>query len=121
MLKLSESEALRKGRRHHLYEMAKNPSLPALIAGGRISISGHFEYLAVDGSIVAYQAWLEPALRFARVATLSPAGIKAAAVQPVVSPDQAKHFVNALLDLACALEGRIVPAKPANVINIAAE
>ena len=123
MVDLKDIGLLRKGRDHHKYEMAKNPSLPALIAGsGRVSVSGHVEFLAVDGSIVSYQVWPEIVARFSRVPTLSPAGVKAAAVAPAASPaDQVKHHVDALVDLVCSLERRLMratEAQPNNVINI---
>jgi hypothetical protein len=141
MVKYQNLGVLRKGRRHHKHEMAKNPSLPALIAGsGRISVTGQVEFLTVDGSVVSYKMSPEICLRFARVPTLSPAGIKAAAVQPAATPaDQAKPHFDALLDLVCDLERRVqaygatlcdldrqVSAYVAehshnNVVNIAAE
>ncbi len=75
--------------------------------------------------------WPEIVARFARVATLSPAGVKAAAVPPTAavaaSPAElARYHVNALLDIAGGLESCIVGAveaapSPSNVINIAAE
>jgi hypothetical protein len=119
MLELSESAFLRKGRCHHKHERAKNPSLPALIPGsGRVSVTGHVEFLAVDGSIISYRVWPEIVARFARVPTMSPAAVKAAVVGA-----KAKHYVDALLDLACDIErmGAAESKSSHNVINIAAQ
>jgi hypothetical protein len=133
MFELSESATLHKGRRHHKHEMAKDQSLPALVAGsGRVSISGHVEFLAVDGTIVSYKMWPEIVARFARVATLSPAAIKVAAIaamkaatgKATASPAElAAYHVNALLDIAGGLEGHIASAvgatpSPSNVVSI---
>lgn len=116
MLELSESAFLRKGRGHHKHERAKNPSLPALVPGsGRVSVTGHVEFLAVDGSIISYRVWPEIVARFARVPTMSPAAVKAAVV--------GAKYVDALLDLACDIErmGAAKSKSSHNVINIAAQ
>lgn len=121
---LKDLDLLHKGRRHHKHEMARNPRLPALIAGRGVAVAnGHLRvvYPAVDGSTITYKVWTEVVHRFVREPTRSPA--KIAAVQPAATPgDQAKHHVDALLDLVCGLESRARAAEaapsPIDVVNI---
>ena len=104
-----------KGRRHHKHEMARNPRLPALIAGRGVAVAnGHLRvvYPAVDGSTITYKVWTEvvhwPRSRADALACEDRRS--AARGDP---GDQAKHHVDALLDLLCGLESRARAAEAA--------
>ena len=114
---------LLNAERHHNYKRRKDPSLAAVVAGGGYVVANGVlstVYLPlVDNSTAVYTVWIETVHRFLPAPSLPLA--KAAAAQSAASPgDQAKHHINALLDIAGDIENRIVRAiEPNNVVNFA--
>ena len=111
-----------KANRHYRRLRAKNPGLlPLAPGGGRVIGNGKVELTVENGARLVYH--IAARIEYVAVLEKSFAPPKAVAVPPAASPaDQAKHHVDALLDLACGLESRIAraaEAKPTNLIRIA--